>query len=115
MTDPTTSDVPRAGTTVRFRGADVFVREVGQGPPLLLINGLGAHSAMWAALERTLRGFRLLQFDLPGAGQSELSRRQLSISDLAELATVVLDHFDVEAGARPRVLDGRCRRTAARP
>jgi pimeloyl-ACP methyl ester carboxylesterase len=83
-------------TKIRFRDANVHVREVGTGPPLLLINGLGAHSAMWEPLEQTLDGFRLLQFDLPGAGESDVPWRPVSVRRLARLATAVLDHFGVE-------------------
>ena len=85
-----------AGSHLRFRDVDVFVREVGSGPPVLLINGLGAHTAMWKPLEETLDGFRLLQFDLPGAGQSGVPRSPMPIRDLATLAARVLDRFGVE-------------------
>lgn len=64
----------RTGEAMRFHGVDVHVRATGSGPPVLLINGLGTHTAMWEPIERTLQGFRLLQFDLPGSGQS--GRRQ---------------------------------------
>lgn len=82
--------------TIRFNGVDVFVRAVGAGPPILLINGLGAHTAMWETMEETLAGFRLIEFDLPGAGQSGVSTLPMSISDLAEAACAVMDHFGVE-------------------
>ena len=82
--------------TIAFQGVDVFVRAVGSGPPVLLVNGLGAHTAMWDHLERTFAGFRLLQFDLPGAGQSGVPRWPVSIRDLATLATRVMDRFGVE-------------------
>jgi len=85
-----------SGETVRFGEASVFVREVGSGPPLLLINGLGAHTAMWAPLERTLAGFRIIEFDLPGAGQSPAPWRPISVPRLARLTTQVLDRFGVE-------------------
>jgi len=84
------------GDTIRFQDVDVYVRSVGSGPPVLLINGLGAHTAMWNAMEDTLSSFRLLQFDLPGAGQSGVPKRPIPIPDLAKLATKVLDHFGVE-------------------
>jgi pimeloyl-ACP methyl ester carboxylesterase len=81
---------------IRFREANVHVRAVGEGPPLLLINGLGAHSAMWGPLEQTLKGFRLIEFDLPGAGQSDIPWKPVSVSRLASLATSVMDEFDVD-------------------
>lgn len=85
------------GATIHLEGVDVFVREVGTGPPVLLINGLGAHTAMWHQLEQTLGDHRLLQFDLPGAGQSGSPWWPLSVPALARVATGVLDHFGVDA------------------
>ena len=82
--------------TLRFRDVDVYVREIGSGPPVLLINGLGAHTSMWATVEQTLAGFRLLQFDLPGAGQSGVPGSSITIPDLAQLAIAVMDHFGVK-------------------
>jgi pimeloyl-ACP methyl ester carboxylesterase len=84
------------GEKVGFEDACVFVRELGDGPPLLLINGLGAHTAMWDTLERNLDGFRIIEFDLPGAGQSDVPRRPVSVRRLARLATAVMDRFGVE-------------------
>jgi len=81
---------------IRLADATVHVRDVGEGPPLLLINGIGAHTAMWDALERTLDGFRLLEFDLPGAGQSRAPWIPVSVPRLARLATHLLDRFGID-------------------
>ena len=80
------------GEVVHLPEASVFVREVGEGPPLLLINGLGAHTSMWGPLEQSLRGFRIVEFDLPGAGQSAVPCRAVSIQRLARLAASLMDH-----------------------
>lgn len=85
-----------SGLKVRFDEGCVYVREVGDGPPLLLINGLGAHTDMWRPLERTLEGFRLIEYDLPGAGRSDVPWKPMSVATLARLATSVMDHFGVE-------------------
>lgn len=89
------------GELRRFPEGRVFVRTVGEGQPLLLINGLGAHSAMWETLERSLTGFRIVEFDLPGAGQSDTPRTPVSVERLAVLATSIMDHFEMD---RPDVL-----------
>jgi pimeloyl-ACP methyl ester carboxylesterase len=86
----------RRGRLMRFPEARVYVREVGEGPPLLLINGLGAHSAMWDTLERTLHGLRIVEFDLPGAGQSEVPWKPVSIKRLASLSQSILAHFEID-------------------
>lgn len=80
---------------VTFTEGRVHVREVGEGPPLLLINGLSAHTAMWGPLEHSLEGFRLVEFDLPGAGASDIPWRPVSIPRLARLAAAVLDHAGI--------------------
>ncbi len=83
------------GETVSFPEGSVFVRETGEsdGKPLLLINGLGAHTAMWAPLEQVLQGYRIIEFDLPGAGQSEIPARPISMKGLAQLALAVMNRF----------------------
>jgi pimeloyl-ACP methyl ester carboxylesterase len=81
---------------VQVGEVSIHVREVGDGPPLLLINGLGAHTAMWRSLERALEGFRILEFDLPGAGQSGVPWKPISVPRLARLAAGVLDLFGVD-------------------
>jgi pimeloyl-ACP methyl ester carboxylesterase len=74
----------------------VHVRELGEGPPLLLINGLGANTSMWRPLERTLEGFRIVEFDLPGSGRSGVPWKPLSVGALARLATSVMDRLGIE-------------------
>lgn len=81
--------------SVTVSGIQVHVREVGQGPPLLLINGLASHTAMWEPLEHTLAGFRIVEFDLPGAGRSDVPWRPVSVRKLARIATAVLDQADM--------------------
>lgn len=90
-----------AGQLVTFPDATVFVREVGAGAPLLLINGLGAHTGMWRAFEGAMPGYRLVEFDLPGAGQSPVPTKPVSIDRLARLATAVMDRYGLD---RPDVL-----------
>jgi poly(3-hydroxyoctanoate) depolymerase len=84
------------GKKIQLDGISVFARETGEGPPVLLINGLGAHTAMWSTLEQTLDGFRLVEFDLPGAGQSDVPWKPISIKRLASLSVQVMDHFGLE-------------------
>jgi pimeloyl-ACP methyl ester carboxylesterase len=75
----------------------IFVREVGAGPTVLLINGLGAHTGMWEPLERTLAGFRIVEFDLPGTGRSDVPWKPVSVPRLARLTASVMD--EVGAGS----------------
>lgn len=81
---------------VRVGGLRVHVREVGEGAPLLLINGLGTHSAMWEPVEGAFHGLRLIEFDAPGTGRSGGTSAVVPIPALAWLATRVLDQVGVE-------------------
>lgn len=90
---------------IRFGRERVLVRDVSAAdrtaaesaaPPVLLINGIGAHTRMWGLMERTLAGSRVISFDAPGAGRSSTPRGITSVRSLAELAAQVLDSVGVE-------------------
>ncbi len=69
----------------------------GDGPPLLLIMGLGGSSAAWYRLLPHLRGHvRAITFDNRGTGQSDRIRGPLSLADMAADAVAVLDAAEVE-------------------
>jgi pimeloyl-ACP methyl ester carboxylesterase len=82
--------------SIRLDGLSIHVRDVGEGPPVLLINGVGASTAMWASLEGALTGFRVISFDAPGAGRSAAPLLPVSIPRVARLAALVLDAVGVE-------------------
>ena len=83
--------------SVEVDGLRLHVREVGSGEPLLLINGIGAHTAMWTPLEQVLGQFRLIEFDAPGTGQSATSSYPVSIPALAWLARRILEESGVSS------------------
>lgn len=77
-------------------GGTVRVAIRGQGPLLLMINGLGAHIDTWAPLTRELaRTRRLIQFDAPGAGQSPPLPRPMRMSGLAGIVVKLLDELEI--------------------
>jgi pimeloyl-ACP methyl ester carboxylesterase len=82
--------------TARLDGLRIHVSDVGDGPPVLLMNGLGAHTDMWGPLEQALQGFRLISFDAPGAGRSATPLLPVSVRRVARLAALVLDTVGVE-------------------
>lgn len=68
----------RYGVDARSRFVDVasiggraHVLESGDGPAVVLLNGIGTPGAMWAPLMARLEGFRLLAVDLPGFGLTD--------------------------------------------
>ena len=74
-------------------GVRLHVRESGEGRPLLLINGIGAHLEMWASLERAMPGSRVIAFDAPGTGRSSSPLFPLGLESLARLTEQLLDRL----------------------
>jgi pimeloyl-ACP methyl ester carboxylesterase len=67
-----------------FGKVDVHYREVGSGPPLLLVHGLMTSSYSWRYVLHELgRDFRVIAPDLPGAGRSGKPPVRYSASTLA--------------------------------
>ena len=93
----TTSASIRRDRTVSFWGLRLFVREWGDGYPLLLINGLGANVEMWGrSQERLARVARTISFDAPGMGGSRTSPVALSHPAYAKIICRLLDDLGVE-------------------
>jgi poly(3-hydroxyoctanoate) depolymerase len=89
-------------TFVRVDGHLLRVSIRGEGPPILLIMGLGGNIEMWAPLERELhrRGFQTIAFDASGMGHSPPRLVPLRPHGLARQAAHLLDalglpHADV--------------------
>jgi pimeloyl-ACP methyl ester carboxylesterase len=74
---------------------ELFVRERGAGPPVLLVNGLGSNADMWGTVEEGLAGIaRTIVFDLPGSGRSPTPPLPLSIPSLAAVVASLLEELD---------------------
>lgn len=69
----------------------VRVAVEGDGPPLLLLAGIGANLDLWAPVATHLPGIELLAFDPPGTGGSGPARYALGMAGLADVAAEVLD------------------------
>jgi poly(3-hydroxyoctanoate) depolymerase len=78
---------------VRVDGLDLRVAIEGEGPPLLLINGIGANIEMWAPFVSALRGREVILFDAPGTGQSSRPRTPVRMRRLSRVVTGLLDHL----------------------
>jgi pimeloyl-ACP methyl ester carboxylesterase len=86
---------PRAHRTdlLEVAGHTLRVGIQGDGPPLLLITGLGADLDMWAPVTPHLGGFELITFDPPGLGGSSPARLELGMPELADLTARLLDRL----------------------
>lgn len=79
-------------TVVTADETSIHVREVGSGPPLLLIPGLGF--AGWSFIRQLgplSKNCRVLAMDNRGSGQSDKPRGPYSIEQMADDAYAVLD------------------------
>jgi poly(3-hydroxyoctanoate) depolymerase len=71
-------------------GLRLRVSRSGDGPPLLLVNGLGASLEMWSPLRPHLPHSEVISFDLPGAGGSSVPCLPLRIRGTADLVAELL-------------------------
>jgi pimeloyl-ACP methyl ester carboxylesterase len=77
---------------VHVAGASIRVAELGSGPVLLLINGIGARLESWRPLvHRLARHRRVVMFDAPGTGESAALPRPVRMPELARLVGELLD------------------------
>jgi len=76
---------------VSVDGLRLRVRIQGQGPPLLLVMGLGGSLELWEPLVDELEGFTTITFDAPGTGDSEVPWRPLRMRELAGTTARLLD------------------------
>jgi len=77
---------------------DVYCEVEGQGPPLLLIHGLGSSSQIWEAQVRYFsERYRVIAYDLRGHGRSSKPAVPYNMQLFAEDATRLLGALDVPA------------------
>jgi pimeloyl-ACP methyl ester carboxylesterase len=76
----------------------IVAREVGSGPPLLLVNGYAATGADWdpSFLEALSAHSRAILPDNPGVGGSEPGGQELSVEGMAAAMLGLLDSLGVE-------------------
>jgi 3-oxoadipate enol-lactonase len=68
----------------------IVVHSRGEGLPLLLLHCLGVDRRFWDFAASLANEFRLLTFDLPGHGETEVPSLPYSIEDLADLCAKLL-------------------------
>jgi len=82
-------------------GRHVNTIDIGEGPPVVLVHGLGANWQTWLRVIPVLvdRGFRAIAFDLPGFGHSEMPSQDITIPRYGLAVDAVLDALGVEGPA----------------
>ena len=82
---------------VRVGGLGVKIAtQNGDGVPLVLITGIGAHVGMWAPFAQRMRGHRIVAFDAPGTGGSERPRAPMRIPALSAHVLALLDVLELD-------------------
>ena len=79
-------------TSVQVRG--MTIDSEGEGPPIVMLHGLGGTSNSFQAMVPALAGFRLVRPDLPGAGRSP-TPAQITVGLLVETLAEATDHLGV--------------------
>ncbi|HTR04757.1 MAG TPA: alpha/beta fold hydrolase [Thermoanaerobaculia bacterium] len=81
-----------------WKGAPARIREVGAGPPVVLVHGYPLDGAMWSGVARTLAPrFRVLKPDLPGRGDTA-APSDGRLDDYADFVEAILDALPGPAG-----------------
>ncbi len=87
---------PSTTTIQADDGCPLSVVQCGEGPPLLLISGLGGKADFWNPLNRLLeQKFRLISFDHRGTGASGYPADGYTIERMAADALNVLDALGI--------------------
>jgi pimeloyl-ACP methyl ester carboxylesterase len=77
---------------------DIYVEQVGEGPDVLLIGGLGDTVESWQfQLDGLPNGYRLTAFDNRGAGRTAMPDGRLSAAMMADDAAGVLRALDIRS------------------
>lgn len=78
-------------------GVKLFYQERGEGPALLLMNGLSQSSANWTSQAASLsEQYRVISYDCRGQGRSDLGATPLDINVHIEDALALLDHLGID-------------------
>jgi pimeloyl-ACP methyl ester carboxylesterase len=85
---------------VTIDGRHVNVLELGSGPPVVFIHGLSGSWQNWLEqLPVFARDHRVIAFDLPGFGASEMPREKITISGYGRFVEALLDELGVGGAA----------------
>ncbi|MEU6116728.1 alpha/beta fold hydrolase [Streptomyces sp. NPDC047117] len=73
-----------AGDRARLNGIDVRYHAAGDGPPVVLVHGLGEDSGAWERQQAEVAGWRTYAYDLRGHGGSGLGDAEGSLEQLRD-------------------------------
>src|SRR5207253_6441 len=83
--------------TVSVQGLRLRYREMGSGPPVILVHGIAASLEYWRFTIGALApGHRVLAIDLPGCGFSERGAMLPTLPETADILVGLLDALGIE-------------------
>lgn len=93
---PNIKQFPRSGT-VRTNGQELFYEIHGDGPPLVLVMGIGYDSSLWTLQQVPALSarFRVVLLDNRDAGRSSRAHQPYTIAEMADDVAGVLDALDI--------------------
>lgn len=96
MSPPPTTAWPPPTQQLSVAGARVRVAVAGEGPPLLLLNGIGGNLEMWGPVADRLPGRRIVAFDVPGTGGSPPLLRPVRLRGYVRIVLALLDELGID-------------------
>lgn len=92
-----TKQVPRSGT-VSANGQELFYEIHGDGPPLVLVMGIGYDSSLWTLQQVPVLStrFRVVILDNRDAGRSSRAIHPYTVADMADDVAGLLDALDIQ-------------------
>jgi pimeloyl-ACP methyl ester carboxylesterase len=98
MTGATATQSTAFPRSVSANGLEIYVQQVGQGPDVLLIGGLGDTVESWQfQLDKLVDRYRLTAFDNRGAGRTAMPEGPASVEAMADDAAGVLRALDISS------------------
>src|ERR687896_2200437 len=86
------------GKHIHANGLEIWTEQVGEGPDVLLIGGLGDTIESWQfQLDGLQDRYRLTAFDNRGAGRTAMPDGGVSVEAMADDAAGVLGELDIPA------------------
>src|SRR5688572_20840981 len=87
----------RSGT-VGANGQELYYEVHGEGPPLVLVMGIGYDSTLWTLgqVPALSQRFQVVIFDNRDAGRSSRATSAYTIADMADDTVALMDALDIE-------------------
>ena len=80
-----------------IRGVRIHARSAGEGAPLLLHSGIFSEMQHWGPLIEHLPGFRVISYDAPGIGSSQVPSSPMTMRGLADIGAGILDQLGISS------------------